>query len=100
MHNGIITNCASPPPWASHAVSASLTPFPLVRADKELRLVLEKRGYKFETDTDTEVAAVLTKYLYDSQKGKQISFTALIKSVIMELVRPLPLAPLAPSSRH
>ncbi|TNY23472.1 hypothetical protein DMC30DRAFT_410678 [Rhodotorula diobovata] len=61
VHNGIITNY------------------------KELRLVLEKRGYKFETDTDTEVAAVLTKYLYDSQKGKQISFTALIKSVIMEL---------------
>ncbi|GAA5861108.1 hypothetical protein JCM8547_008038 [Rhodosporidiobolus lusitaniae] len=61
VHNGIITNY------------------------KELRLVLEKRGYKFETDTDTEVAAVLAKYLYDSQKGKQISFTALIKSVIMEL---------------
>lgn len=63
VHNGIITNY------------------------KELRLVLEKRGYKFQTDTDTEVAAVLAKYLYDSQKGKQIPFTALIKSVIMELVR-------------
>ncbi|GAA6027429.1 hypothetical protein JCM8097_007859 [Rhodosporidiobolus ruineniae] len=61
VHNGIITNY------------------------KELRLVLEKRGFKFQTDTDTEVAAVLAKYLYDSQKGKQISFTALIKSVIMEL---------------
>lgn len=61
VHNGIITNY------------------------KELRLVLEKRGYKFQTDTDTEVAAVLAKYLYDSQKGKQISFTSLIKSVIMEL---------------
>ncbi|GAA5878648.1 hypothetical protein JCM16303_002157 [Sporobolomyces ruberrimus] len=61
VHNGIITNY------------------------KELRLVLEKRGYKFCTDTDTEVAAVLAKYLWDSQKGKQISFTSLIKSVIMEL---------------
>ncbi|ORY92550.1 hypothetical protein BCR35DRAFT_319948 [Leucosporidium creatinivorum] len=61
VHNGIITNY------------------------KELRLVLEKRGYAFHTDTDTEVAAVLAKYLYDSQKGKQITFTALIKSVIMEL---------------
>ncbi|GAA5956430.1 hypothetical protein JCM8115_001719 [Rhodotorula mucilaginosa] len=61
VHNGIITNY------------------------KELRLVLEKRGYQFQTDTDTEVAAVLAKYLYDSQKGKQISFTSLIKSVIMEL---------------
>ncbi|KAK4698247.1 glutamine---fructose-6-phosphate transaminase (isomerizing), partial [Phenoliferia sp. Uapishka_3] len=53
--------------------------------DKELRLVLEKRGYAFRSDTDTEVAAVLAKYLYDSQNGKQITFTALIKSVIMEL---------------
>ncbi|KAK4051154.1 glutamine--fructose-6-phosphate transaminase (isomerizing) [Microbotryomycetes sp. JL201] len=61
VHNGIITNY------------------------KELRLVLEKRGYTFTTETDTEVAAVLAKYLYDSQKGKPISFTSLIKSVIMEL---------------
>lgn len=37
------------------------------------------------TDTDTEVAAVLAKYLYDSQNGKQITFTALIKSVVKEL---------------
>ena len=62
VHNGIITNY------------------------KELRLVLEKQGYKFKTETDTEVAAVLAKYLYDSQKGKSISFTALIKSVVKELV--------------
>ncbi|KAI5480454.1 glutamine-fructose-6-phosphate transaminase [Pseudohyphozyma bogoriensis] len=57
----------------------------IVTVHKELRLVLEKKGYKFVSDTDTEVAAVLAKYLYDSQKGKPISFTALIKSVIMEL---------------
>ncbi|CAD6568415.1 MAG: glutamine--fructose-6-phosphate transaminase (isomerizing) [Cyphobasidiales sp. Tagirdzhanova-0007] len=61
VHNGIITNY------------------------KELRLVLEKRGYKFLSDTDTEVAAVLAKYLWDSQKGKQISFTTLMKSVVKEL---------------
>lgn len=63
VHNGIITNY------------------------KELRLALERQGYRFKTDTDTEAAAVLAKYLWDSQKGKQISFTALIKSVIKELVR-------------
>ncbi|KEI40113.1 uncharacterized protein L969DRAFT_93939 [Mixia osmundae IAM 14324] len=61
VHNGIITNY------------------------KELRLVLEKRGYKFVTDTDTEVAAVLAKYLWDSQRGRPISFTSLVKSVIKEL---------------
>mgnify|MGYP001563476179 FL=1 len=38
---------------------------------------------------------MLAKYLYDSQNGKQITFTALIKSVIMELVR----RAFAPSSR-
>jgi predicted glutamine amidotransferase len=62
VHNGIITNY------------------------KELRLVLEKRGYKFVSDTDTEVAAILAKYLWDSQKGKAMTFTALIKSVVKELV--------------
>lgn len=41
VHNGIITNSG------------------------ELRLVLEKRGYKFETETDTETAAILTKYIWD-----------------------------------
>lgn len=64
VHNGIITNY------------------------KELRLVLEKRGFVFETDTDTEVAAKLCKFLYDSSsKAKSLSFTSLVKSVIKELVR-------------
>jgi glucosamine--fructose-6-phosphate aminotransferase (isomerizing) len=49
-------------------------------------LVLEKRGYQFETETDTEVAAKLCKFLYDNSKGKNLTFTGLIKSVIKELV--------------
>ncbi|KAJ3106134.1 glutamine--fructose-6-phosphate transaminase (isomerizing) [Phlyctochytrium planicorne] len=62
VHNGIITNY------------------------KELRLVLEKKGYVFESDTDTECIAKLAKYLYDSQKGnKALTFTTLIKAVIKEL---------------
>jgi glucosamine--fructose-6-phosphate aminotransferase (isomerizing) len=61
VHNGIITNSG------------------------ELRLVLEKRGYKFETETDTETAAILTKYIWDSQPDKRITFTALIKTVLKEL---------------
>ncbi|KAI9355731.1 hypothetical protein DFJ73DRAFT_623480 [Zopfochytrium polystomum] len=62
VHNGIITNY------------------------KELRLVLEKKGYVFESDTDTECIAKLAKYLYDSQKGnKSLTFTALTKAVIKEL---------------
>jgi glutamine---fructose-6-phosphate transaminase (isomerizing) len=63
VHNGIITNY------------------------KELKTVLEKKGYVFESDTDTECIAKLAKYLYDSQKGsKALSFTSLVKAVIKELV--------------
>ncbi|KAJ7735785.1 hypothetical protein B0H16DRAFT_128005 [Mycena metata] len=61
VHNGIVTNSA------------------------ELRLVLQKRGYVFETDTDTEAVAKLTKYVYDSQPDKRITFTELIKAVLKEL---------------
>jgi len=62
VHNGIITNF------------------------KEIKTVLEKKGYQFESDTDTECIAKLTKYIYDSQKAnKQINFTNLVKSVVKEL---------------
>lgn len=62
VHNGIITNF------------------------RELKLVLEKRGYSFETETDTESVAVLIKYIYDSTQGRKPDFTSLVKSVIKELV--------------
>jgi glucosamine--fructose-6-phosphate aminotransferase (isomerizing) len=61
VHNGIITN--------SNAI----------------RLVLQKRGYHFESDTDTECAAVLAKYIWDSQPNKHPTFTELVKAVLNEL---------------
>lgn len=61
VHNGIVTNST------------------------ELRLVLEKRGYKFESDTDTEAVAILTKYVYDTQPDKRDNFTELVKTVLKEL---------------
>jgi glucosamine--fructose-6-phosphate aminotransferase (isomerizing) len=62
VHNGIVTN------------------------SQELRLVLQKRGYNFETETDTEAAAILTKYVYDTHPNKEnISFTDLVKAVLKEL---------------
>ncbi|KAG5646360.1 glutamine--fructose-6-phosphate transaminase (isomerizing) [Asterophora parasitica] len=61
VHNGIVTNSA------------------------ELRLVLQKRGYKFESETDTEAVAILTKYLYDTRTDKFLAFTDLIKLVLKEL---------------
>ncbi len=59
MHNGIITNY------------------------KELKALLEGKGFKFETDTDTECIAKLAKYIYDEQPS--IDFTTLGKAVIKEL---------------
>jgi len=61
VHNGIVTNAAA------------------------LRLVLQNRGYKFESETDTEAVAILTKYVYDSHPDKRITFTELIKAVLKEL---------------
>ncbi|KAI0370499.1 L-glutamine D-fructose 6-phosphate amidotransferase [Pilatotrama ljubarskyi] len=61
VHNGIVTNAAA------------------------LRLVLQKRGYKFESETDTEAVAILAKYIYDSQPDKRMNFTELIKTVLKEL---------------
>lgn len=64
IHNGIITNY------------------------KELRQLLEKKGYPFESETDTECVAKLTLFLFDQQKavGKPVSFYQLVKAAIKELV--------------
>ena len=63
IHNGIITNY------------------------KDLRTLLEKKGYKFESETDTECVAKLALYLYESSRasGRNPSFHALVKAVIREL---------------
>jgi glucosamine--fructose-6-phosphate aminotransferase (isomerizing) len=65
VHNGIITNY------------------------KELRAVLEKYGFVFESDTDTEAVAKLAKFLYDNQikqSGTPLTFTGLLKAVCKQLV--------------
>lgn len=59
VHNGIITNY------------------------KELKALLETKGFKFETETDTEAIAKLAKYIYDSHP--EIDFPVLAKAVIKEL---------------
>ncbi|KZV85143.1 isomerising glucosamine-fructose-6-phosphate aminotransferase [Exidia glandulosa HHB12029] len=61
VHNGIVTNST------------------------ELRLVLQKRGYRFESETDTEAVAVLSKYVWDSQPETHSDFTTLVKAVLTEL---------------
>ncbi|KAK1600494.1 glutamine-fructose-6-phosphate transaminase [Colletotrichum navitas] len=59
VHNGIITNY------------------------KELKTLLSTKGFKFETETDTECIAKLAKYLYDQHP--EVGFTDLAKAVINEL---------------
>ena len=59
VHNGIITNY------------------------KELKALLEGKGFKFETDTDTECIAKLARYIYDQHSN--VDFTTLAKAVIQEL---------------
>ena len=61
VHNGIVTNSVA------------------------LRTVLQKRGYAFESETDTEAVAILSKYVYDTQPGVRKSFTELVKTVLREL---------------
>ena len=63
VHNGILTNY------------------------KELKTLLEKKGYPFESQTDTEAVAKLIKYIFDQQKtnGKKLTFTSLVKAVVKEL---------------
>ncbi|RMY67669.1 hypothetical protein D0862_15060 [Hortaea werneckii] len=59
VHNGIITNY------------------------KELKELLQSKGMKFETETDTEAIAKLSKYIFDQHPT--IDFTTLAKAIIKEL---------------
>lgn len=61
VHNGIVTNSSS------------------------LRQVLQNRGFKFESETDTEAVCVLMKFIYDSQPDKRLTFASLVKAVLHEL---------------
>jgi glucosamine--fructose-6-phosphate aminotransferase (isomerizing) len=48
-----------------------------------LKTLLQTKGFKFETETDTECIAKLTKYIHDQHPS--IGFTDLAKAVIQEL---------------
>lgn len=63
VHNGIITNY------------------------KEVKTFLMKRGYHFESDTDTEIIAKLIYHLH--QQHPTYSFRELVEQVISQLVKNL-----------
>lgn len=60
VHNGIITNY------------------------KDIKVFLMKKGYKFESETDTEVIAKLVHHLYSQHPN--YSFRELVEQVISQLV--------------
>lgn len=59
VHNGIITNY------------------------KDVKTYLEKRGYSFESDTDTEIIAKLVHHLY--QQHPQYSFREIVEQAVQQL---------------
>lgn len=89
--------------WATHGIPSPINAHPhrsdsrnqftvvhngIITNYKDLKILLEKKGYKFESETDTECVAKLSLFLYDQQmaSNKPISFHALVKAVIKELV--------------
>ncbi|KAJ1342583.1 hypothetical protein BSLG_002900 [Batrachochytrium salamandrivorans] len=89
--------------WATHGVPSEMNSHPhrsdptneftvvhngIITNYKELRTVLEKFGFVFESDTDTEAVAKLAKYIYDTQVkvvGSSLTFYGLVKAVCKEL---------------
>ena len=52
---------------------------------RDIKTFLEARGYPFESETDTECIAKLTKFWFDFEKG-DIDFRSLMKMVCRQLV--------------
>ena len=86
--------------WATHGPPSTVNCHPL-RSDKKnefivvhngivtnsnaIRTLLQKKGYVFESETDTEAVAVLTKHIWDKYPDRRSSFTDLVKTVLKEL---------------
>lgn len=83
--------------WATHGVPSTRNCHPHSNGDfsvvhngtiinhRELRSFLVTKGYHFQSETDTEVAVVLLKYIWDSQEGRPITFANLVKVAVLQM---------------
>lgn len=78
LQSPLLTSCRSDPSWEFSIVHNGI-----ITNYKELKALLESKGFKFETETDTEAIAKLSKYIYDAHPD--MDFTELSKAVIAEL---------------
>lgn len=85
--------------WATHGVPSDINSHPqrsdddnsfvvvhngIVTNYKDVKTFLEKRGYRFESDTDTEIIAKLVHHLW--MQHPNYSFRELVEQVIQQLV--------------
>jgi len=88
--------------WATHGEPSAINSHPqrsdlnnefvvvhngIINNYKDLKAFLIGKGYKFESETDTEVVVKLIKYLYDKHKaqGDKLTFQDLVELVIAQL---------------
>src|SRR6195952_4234490 len=76
--NGSFSDSRSDPTWEFAVVHNGI-----ITNYKELKSLLESKGFKFETETDTEAIAKLALYIY--KQHPDIEFPVLAKAVIKEL---------------
>jgi len=84
--------------WATHGVPSEVNSHPqrsdaknsflvvhngIITNYKEVKVFLQKKGYSFESDTDTEIIAKLVHHLY--QQNPNCSFRELVEQVIQQL---------------